>query len=59
MTKKLEELFNLEESTTVEPAIPVIEESKDHGYDLRYSNKFQLDTTKGNIVTQDAWDKDK
>jgi hypothetical protein len=36
-----------------------IEESKDHGYDLRYSNKFKLDTTKGNIVTQDAWDKDK
>ena len=36
-----------------------IEESREHGYDLRYSNKFHLDTTKGNIVTQDAWDKNK
>ena len=43
MTKKLEELFNLEESTTVEPAIPVIEESKEEVRDLERSYR-EVDT---------------
>lgn len=39
MTKKLEELFNLEESNTAEPVIPVIEKTKEEVRDLERSYK--------------------
>jgi len=48
MTKKLEELFNLEDSKAVEAKIPVIEESKDEVRDLERSYR-EVDAIAGRL----------
>lgn len=48
MTKKLEELFNLEDSKAVEAKIPVIEESKEEVRDLERSYR-EVDAIAGRL----------
>ncbi len=48
MTKKLEELFNLEDSKAVEATIPVVEESKEEVRDLERSYR-EVDAIAGRL----------